>query len=81
MIPTTAFQPSALDPFYTGDYYTHDLRVRYEVNDQVVLRAGVQNLTDETPPYLPETYTGTSTGSSSFDNRGRFFFMGATLRY
>ena len=46
-----------------------------------VLRGGIQNLTDETPPYLPETYTGTTTGSSSFDNRGRFFFVGATLRY
>ena len=81
MISTTSFQPSALDPFYTGDYYLHDLRVRYELNDQVVLRGGIQNLTDETPPYLPETYTGTSVGSSSFDNRGRFFFVGATLRY
>ncbi len=81
MIPTTSFQPSALDPFYTGDYYMHDLRVRYELNDQVVLRGGIQNLTDETPPYLPETYAGTSIGSSSFDNRGRFFFVGATLRY
>jgi hypothetical protein len=30
---------------------------------------------------LPESYTGTTVGSSSYDNRGRFFYMGATFRY
>lgn len=81
MISTNAFAPSALSPYYTGDYYNHDLRVSYKLNDQVGLRAGVLNITDETPPYLPETYTGTGTGSSTFDNRGRFFFVGASLHY
>lgn len=81
MISTNAFAPSALSPYYTGDYYNHDLRVSYKLNDQIGLRAGVLNITDETPPYLPETYTGTGTGSSTFDNRGRFFFVGASLHY
>lgn len=78
---TTAFAPAALSPYYTGDYFIHDLRIRAKVNDQLDVRAGIQNLTDERPPELPEVFTGTATGSSMYDNRGRFFFVGATLRY
>ena len=81
MISTTSFAPTALSPFYTGDYYKHDLRARYRINDQVDVRGGIQNITDETPPMLPETYQGIGTGSSAFDNRGRFFYVGATVRY
>jgi iron complex outermembrane receptor protein len=81
MISTNAFAPSALSPYYTGDYYDHDIRVSYKLDDKVGLRAGILNLTDERPPALPETYTGTTTGSSTFDNRGRFFYVGASLRY
>jgi iron complex outermembrane receptor protein len=81
MISTNAVAPSALSPYYTGDYYDHDIRVSYKLDDKVAMRAGILNLTDETPPYLPETYTGTGTGSSTFDNRGRFFYVGATLTY
>jgi iron complex outermembrane receptor protein len=81
MIPTTAFTAAQLSPFYTGDYYTHDLRVRYVHSDALSLRAGVLNLTDEYPPYLPETFAGTGTGSSQYDNRGRFFYVGASFKY
>lgn len=81
MISTTAFTEEQLSPYYTGDYYSHDLRVQYNLNDQMALRGGIINLTDENPPYLPETYTGTSTGASNYDNRGRFFYVGATFRY
>ncbi|MDB5475924.1 MAG: hypothetical protein JWP49_1435 [Phenylobacterium sp.] len=71
----------ALAPQFTGNYYEYDLRGHYRVNDQVELRAGVLNLTDKYPPYLPETFTGTGTGSSTFSNSGRYFYLGATLRY
>jgi iron complex outermembrane receptor protein len=81
MASTNAFTPSALSPFYTGDYYDHDIRVSYKLDDKVGLRAGILNLTDETPPYLPETFTGTTTGASTYDNRGRFFYVGASLHY
>ncbi|ATQ44276.1 TonB-dependent receptor plug domain-containing protein [Caulobacter mirabilis] len=72
---------SSLSPYYTDDYFTHDLRMTYRMNDDVSFRAGVVNFTDEQPPYLPETFTGTGTGASSYDNRGRFFFVGATVSY
>lgn len=81
MASTTSFAPTALTPYYTGDYYKHDVRARYRLNEQIDLRGGIQNLTDETPPMLPETYQGIGTGSSQYDNRGRYFYVGATLRY
>jgi outer membrane receptor protein involved in Fe transport len=81
MIANNGVPITALAPAFTGDYYEHDLRGTYKLNDDVTLRAGVLNVTDEYPPYLPETFTGTGTGSSSFSNIGRFFYVGATLRY
>ena len=81
MISNNSFTPAALSPYYTGDYFEHDLRGRFKLNDQVDLRAGVLNVTNTYPPYLPETFAGTGGGSSSYDNRGRFFYVGATLRY
>jgi outer membrane receptor protein involved in Fe transport len=81
MKANSAVQPTALDPYYTGDYWLHDLRGNYKLNDKVDLRAGILNITDEYPPYLPEAFDGRQAGSSLYDNRGRFFYMGASLRY
>jgi outer membrane receptor protein involved in Fe transport len=81
MIASNAFLPTQLSPYKTGDHYEHDLRVKYRFSEQVDLRGGVVNLTDETPPLLPESYTGATVGSSSYDNRGRYFYVGATFRY
>jgi outer membrane receptor protein involved in Fe transport len=81
MIANNALQPNQLDPYYTGDYWMYDLRGHYRLTDKVELRGGILNITDKYPPYLPETFAGTGGGSSNFDNRGRFYFVGATLRY
>ncbi|MBL8774058.1 MAG: TonB-dependent receptor [Phenylobacterium sp.] len=81
MISNNAFQPNQLDPYYTGDYWKHDIRATYRLNDQIALRAGVINLFDKYPPDLPEVFTGTGTGSSQYDNRGRFFFIGANMEF
>lgn len=78
---TVAFPSTALSPYYTGDHYTHDLRVQYRLNDRVGLRGGVLNLTDKYPPYLPETYLGATQGTSIYDNRGRYVFLGATMGF
>ncbi|MDB5451506.1 MAG: hypothetical protein JWO33_84, partial [Caulobacteraceae bacterium] len=81
MIASGAFAPSQLDPYFTGDHYEHDLRVGYRLNDQVALRGGIINIADATPPLLPETFTGTGLGSGIYDNRGRYFYLGAKLNY
>jgi iron complex outermembrane receptor protein len=81
MIASQTQQAGVLDPFKTGDYFRHDLRVGYKLNDDMSFRAGVINVFDKYPPYLPETFAGTGTGSSQYDNRGRFFFVGANLNF
>jgi iron complex outermembrane receptor protein len=83
MIANNAFQPNQLDPYYTGDYYRHDLRVSYKHSDDLSLRAGVINLFDRYPPKISDNqiYTGTGVGASQYDNRGRFFFVGANLNF
>jgi len=83
MIANNAFLPNQLERYKTGDYFRHDLRGTYKVNDDVTLRAGIINLFDKNPPNIPDNSinTGTGTGSSQYDNRGRFFFVGANMNF
>ncbi|MDX2142815.1 MAG: TonB-dependent receptor [Rhodospirillaceae bacterium] len=81
MIASQTQQLGVLNPFKTGKYYRHDARATYQVNDSIVVRGGINNLFDENPPRLPETFTGTGTGSSQYDNRGRFFYIGANATF
>ncbi|TAJ69924.1 MAG: TonB-dependent receptor [Phenylobacterium sp.] len=83
MISNNAFQPSQLDPYYTGDYWRHDLRGTYKLNEDITFRAGVLNLFDKYPPKISDNsiFTGTGVGSSQYDNRGRFFFVGANMNF
>jgi iron complex outermembrane receptor protein len=80
-VATPATLPSSLDPYYTGEHFEHDLRASYKFSDKLAFRGGIVNITNERPPYIPETFAGTGTGSSSYDNRGRFFFLGASMTY
>jgi iron complex outermembrane receptor protein len=83
MIANNAFQPNQLERYKTGDYFRHDLRGSYKLNDQITFRAGVINLFDKYPPQIPDNSisTGTQTGASQYDNRGRFFFIGANMNF
>lgn len=81
MIASQTQQAGVLDPYKTGDYFRHDLRVSFKYSDQLTVRAGVVNLFDRHPPALPETFAGTGAGSSQYDNAGRFFFVGANMNF
>ncbi len=81
MIASQAQQQGVLDPYKTGDYFHHDIRATYKYSDMVSFRGGVINLFDRYPPSVPETFSGTGTGSSQYDNRGRYFFIGANLNF
>jgi len=81
MIANQAQQAGVITPYKTGDYFRHDIRATYKLNDEVRFRAGVVNVFNKKPPYLPETYLGTGTGSSQYDNAGRFFFVGANMDF
>ena len=56
----------------------NDISVTYELNDDFELTGGVSNVGNVKPPY---GLTGVGAGSGIYDNRGRFFFAGATARF
>lgn len=63
---------SALD---TGNFARNDVSVRYNVRDDVTLRAGVTNIFDKSQsPWLADTLY------SNFDPYGRRFFVGLNFR-
>jgi outer membrane receptor protein involved in Fe transport len=43
------FKPNFADPFNSGSAVIHDVSFRYDLNDTISLRAGVNNLADREP--------------------------------
>jgi len=73
--------PSSRDPFFTDDYYEHDVRATFKWNDSLSFLGGIVNVTGEEPPLVPEAGNGTGGASSTFDNRGRWFYVGANYSF
>ena len=63
------------DELDTGNYTRHDLTVRYNVRDDVTLRAGVVNIFDAEQRDILGT-----TINPNFDPYGRRFFVGVNYR-
>ncbi len=73
--------PTALSPFYTGQYFEHDLRGSYRVMDGLTVRLGINNLSNEHPPIIPEVGGATSSQTSTYDNRGRWYYAGVNYEF
>ncbi|WP_309091265.1 TonB-dependent receptor domain-containing protein [Phenylobacterium sp.] len=71
------FSPTAVNP---KTYNIYDLVGWYDVNDEVRVRAGVNNLFDKDPP-LFTSYSNSNTDPSTYDVLGRRFFVGVTARF
>ncbi|SHH27537.1 TonB-dependent receptor [Ferrimonas marina] len=72
--PTACYAPTTPSVVY------HDLSGKYHLSESITLRAGINNLLDEEPPY----YTGntdSNTDPYTYDTLGRFFYVGTTLRF
>jgi len=71
--------PDVADPdlLFTGDTFIVDLSGRYQVNDNVTVFAGVDNLFE---PELPILLRGTGT-SANFDVVGRYFYGGVSFSF
>ncbi|GAA4051623.1 TonB-dependent receptor domain-containing protein [Parerythrobacter jejuensis] len=63
---------STAEVFYPARGY-HDIRVSWNINDEFVFYAGVDNITDKLPPFQ---LSGAGGGSGIFDNTGRYYFAG-----
>ena len=74
--------PDFQDGGYTGtkSYWYHDVSASYEVNDNVEIFGGVRNLADKAPPVFDNANDG-NTDPNNFDVVGRYFFVGARLKY
>jgi outer membrane receptor protein involved in Fe transport len=56
----------------------HDLRFDIDATDKFNFYGGVINIGNKNPPY---GLTGVGAGSGIYDNRGRFFYVGATAKF
>ena len=68
----------------TGSFTLFDLQAQYDVTDNMTLRAGIDNVLDNLPPNLPDTRqggAGSFGGAEIFPITGRFFYLGARVRF
>lgn len=64
-----------------GSYDLFDLAFNYEVNDQLGVSFGVNNLLDKKPPILGSNQEQANTYPDTFDPLGRDFFVSARFRF
>jgi outer membrane receptor protein involved in Fe transport len=64
------------------DYFDLFAEYRFEdgMLDALVLRGGIENLTDEQPPLVP-AWTAANTDPSQYDVFGRRFYLNASYRF
>ena len=74
--------PAFEDGGYAGtdSYWYHDVSASYNFNDSVEIFGGVRNLADKEPPVFDNANDG-NTDPNTFDVVGRYFFVGARLKY
>jgi outer membrane receptor protein involved in Fe transport len=65
--------PDFAEKQFTGSLMYHDIRVGYQMRDNLKLYVGIDNIGDELPPM---GFTGTGGGSSIYSNTGQFFYGG-----
>ncbi len=69
----------------TAAYDEIDLFGSYHISDAISLRAGIENLTDKTPPVVGVTSTNTQAGTTDpsgvYDVIGRRFFIGVQGKF
>ena len=66
------------DRRFYGHVFYHDVRLGIDVGPKYNFYAGIDNLTNTTPPL---GLTGVGGGSGIYDNRGRFFYAGAVAKF
>jgi outer membrane receptor protein involved in Fe transport len=73
--------PTSRIPFSTGNYWEHDFHAGYALSDNIKLRMGIVNVTNEDPPPVPEVGNATGVNASAYDNRGRWYFVGGSYQF
>ncbi|HKK23514.1 MAG TPA: TonB-dependent receptor, partial [Pseudohaliea sp.] len=61
-----------------------DLSGIWDVTDMITIRAGIQNITDEDPPFTdagPSIFGNGNTFAGAYDALGRYYFVGGTFQF
>ncbi|MHA7815895.1 MAG: TonB-dependent receptor domain-containing protein [Pseudohaliea sp.] len=61
-----------------------DLSGIWDITDMITLRAGIQNVTDEDPPFTdagPSIFGNGNTFAGVYDALGRYYFIGGTFQF
>lgn len=66
------------DLFAYPETFYHDARIDFRVNDGFNFYFGIENVLNTAPPF---DLTGIGGGSGIYDNRGRYFYAGAVVRF
>jgi outer membrane receptor protein involved in Fe transport len=74
--PTTTFVVEEITP---RNYF--DLAFAFDVNDNLTLNLGVNNLLDKQPPIMGTNRSQAATWPETYDPLGRDFFISANLRF
>ena len=69
----------AADELDSFDYF--DVSGSYQVNDNLTLTGGIDNLFDERPPILGDNQEQANTFPALYDVFGRTYFLRATARF
>lgn len=68
-----------------GNWFYHDVQIRYAATENFELYAGADNVFDKKPApilsNLPGNETGTETASGTYDAIGRFFYAGVKVTF
>jgi iron complex outermembrane receptor protein len=72
--PEDVFAPKA------DAFSSHTISGSYQLNDNISLRAGIDNFTDETPPYYTD-YDDSNTDTTLYKYIGRTWFIGTTISF
>ncbi|MEJ0058370.1 MAG: TonB-dependent receptor [Terricaulis sp.] len=62
-------------------YHYFDLSFSYDATETLRLHGGVNNVADKDPPVLAGGSQRANTWAGTYDTNGRFFFIGATLKF
>ncbi|TRX57236.1 TonB-dependent receptor domain-containing protein [Thalassomonas sp. M1454] len=81
---STALDPTADPADYfdtTADsFMSHNISASYHINEHVVVRGGVDNITDEEPPYYSD-YDDSNTDTTLYQYIGTNFYVGTTITF
>lgn len=72
--------PSTVADATADSFVSHTLSGNYYLTESITLRAGIDNITDEEPPYYTD-YDDSNTDTSLYKYVGRNFFFGANIKF